>query len=262
MAPQKRYTFDNPISADWEYNTLEIYNFNKNGPFDLFFNFIRLNHKLIEGDIVEAGVYRGRSLLATAMLLKELGSDKKVYGFDSFSGFPPILSPEDELSQFDKLFEAGKISQKHYDAVKRNRHWKTQLLDEAPSATNISTSGSFANTNRALIEKKIQLLGLDNIVLIEGPFSDTMHLDANMPERIAAVFVDCDLYQSYIDTFTATWPRVSVGGFYQLDEYFSLKFPGAKIATDAFLQDKNFILVPGAKPDPNAFERWGVLKTG
>lgn len=40
------------------------------------------------GDIVEAGVFQGHTLLATALLLRELGSDKKVVGFDSFTGFP------------------------------------------------------------------------------------------------------------------------------------------------------------------------------
>ena len=55
---------------------------------DAILKIIRENHTEILGDIVEAGVYRGNSLIAIGMLLKELGSSKKIYGFDSFSGFP------------------------------------------------------------------------------------------------------------------------------------------------------------------------------
>ena len=54
------------------------------------------NHNKIDGDIVESGVYKGSSLLAMGLLLKEIGSSKKVYGFDSFSGFPPVFHDYDD----------------------------------------------------------------------------------------------------------------------------------------------------------------------
>ena len=60
---------------------------------------IRENHRDYEGDIFEFGVFRGASLIAIAMLLKQLGSDKKIYGFDSFSGFPRF-NEKDSLSNF------------------------------------------------------------------------------------------------------------------------------------------------------------------
>ena len=66
-----------PPKYDWEFNVLETYDYRKPGPLDLYFNFIRTQALILEGDIVEAGVYRGRTILATALLLKEIGSDKK-----------------------------------------------------------------------------------------------------------------------------------------------------------------------------------------
>ena len=53
--------------------------------------------------------------------------------------------------------------------------------------------------------------------------------------------------------------RMSEGGFIFLDEYFSLKFPGARIACDEFFE------TAPQKPEKlpqnsDFFERWGVLK--
>ena len=64
---------------DWQYNVLNIYNYNKSGKLDGYFNFIRDFHNIIEGDICEVGVYKGHSLIATALMLKEIGSDKQSY---------------------------------------------------------------------------------------------------------------------------------------------------------------------------------------
>ena len=65
----------NILKKDWEFNVLGIYNYLKSGRFDSLFNFIKENHHKIKGDIVEAGVFRGNSLIAIAMYLKEIDSD-------------------------------------------------------------------------------------------------------------------------------------------------------------------------------------------
>lgn len=77
--------------------------------------------------------------------------------------------------------------------------------------------------------------------------------------NIMAAVIDCDLYQSYLDTFAFVWPRLVDGGFIHLDEYYSLKFPGARLATDEFLQDKNAKLEM-AQTKPGDFERWFCRK--
>ena len=76
-------------------NTFEIDLHNLNfSPLRFFYKYIINNHDKIKGDILDLGVFRGRSLITTALILKKLGSKKKVYGFDTFSGFP-------KLSRFD-----------------------------------------------------------------------------------------------------------------------------------------------------------------
>ncbi|MFN4164159.1 MAG: TylF/MycF/NovP-related O-methyltransferase [Ferrovibrio sp.] len=247
------------LRDDWEFNVLGIYNYRKTGPFDVLFDFVRQNHKLIEGDIVEAGVYRGSSLIGLAMLLKELGSDKKVYGYDSFAGFPPIYDANDGLEKFEELHAQGRISRAHVEAVRRNMRWRQQLSGIPVNSSNVSSSGDFSGTSLAMVKKKIEIADLDNIVLVDGMFSETMVPTAPQPAKVMAVLMDCDLYQSYLDTFAFVWPRLSKNGMIYLDEYYSLKFPGAKIATDEFLQANGGELTM-APQKPGDFERWYITK--
>jgi hypothetical protein len=245
------------IKEDWEFNVLGIYNYLKPGRFDALFTYIKENHDKIPGDIVEAGVFRGSSLIAIAMYLKEIGSDKKVYGFDSFSGFPPVYHSKDEISEYERMAKECMINENHIKAVRQNLEWKDALAING-SNKDISSSGSFSDTSLNLLNKKIHLADLDNIVLVDGVFSETMTKQLGIDKIMAAV-VDCDLYQSYLDTFEFVWPRLEQGGFIHLDEYFSLKFPGGKLATDEFLQNKNATLQM-ADIKTGDFERWYIIK--
>ena len=66
-----------------------------------WFNHIRDNALKDDGNIFEFGVFRGATLIAVALILRELGSKKKIYGFDSFEGFPGY-SQYDGLENFYK----------------------------------------------------------------------------------------------------------------------------------------------------------------
>ncbi|GAB6095724.1 hypothetical protein JCM14469_19770 [Desulfatiferula olefinivorans] len=250
------------LKDDWEFSVLGIYNYKKPGRFDAIISFIKENHESIPGDIIESGVYKGSSLIALAMLLKEVGSDKKVYGFDSFSGFPPIYHEKDRISEFERLVELGSIDNDHIVAVRKNIEYieKLHSVSIVKKETGISSSGSFEETSVELLKKKIEIAELDNIILVEGPFSETMKKNV-MPEKIMAAIIDCDLYQSYLDTFDFVWPRLSVNGMVHLDEYYSLKFPGARIATDEFVSKNNDAKLKKTENKVGDFERWTLLKT-
>ncbi|MCE7887419.1 MAG: methyltransferase [Alphaproteobacteria bacterium PRO2] len=248
------------ITKDWEFGVLGLYNYNRPGPFETYFDFIRENHKRMDGDFVEAGVFRGRSALALALFLKELGSDKKVYGFDTFSGFVPEKNPKDDFKNFDRLFQEKRITAEHYGDVKKNIAWREALLGQSVTPKNISTSGDFSDTSLQSIQQKAKILGLDNLILMQGPFSETMTASQKKPEKIMGVMLDCDLYDGYMQTFGFCWPRMVSGAMVFLDEYFSLKFPGARLATDQFLSDKQEkpTLLSAHEGD---FERWGIFKS-
>jgi hypothetical protein len=247
------------LNDNWEFDVLGIYNYNKTGKLMPYYSWIMENHDTVEGDILEAGVFNGKSLLATAMLLKELGSNRKVYGFDSFSGFPPVYHDNDDLSMFDTLYENGLISKQHYEAHNKLKHYRSMLKNENVTVKSISSSDDFSGASLEGIKKKIELLGLDNIILVKGDFSGTM-VQENYPNlKLMAGLLDCDLYLSYQTALPFIWQRLSPGGYMWLDEYYSLKFPGAKIACD------NFFSVLKVKPrkypqQDREFERWFAIK--
>jgi len=247
------------LNQDWEFNVLDVYNYKKFGQYQVLFDFVRRNHDKIPGDIVEAGVFRGRSLIAMGMLLKEIGSDKRVFGFDSFSGFPPIYDSKDDLKAFEILYQNKEISNEHWDAVQKNQAWRKIISKCNVNVSNISSSGDFSSTNLEFVKRKIDLIGLDNIVLVDGPFSETMRQQITAPEKVMAMLLDCDLYASYLQTLSFFWPRLVSGGVVYLDEYYSLKFPGARIATNEFLRSHTGHLKM-AELGLGDFERWYLVK--
>lgn len=247
------------ISKDWEYSVLGILDWKKSNGLRFYMEFIRSNYAHLEGDIVEAGVFQGKSLLATALMLKELGSDKKVYGFDSFQGFPPIYHDNDDFSRFDDLRVSREITEDHFLDVKLNLDWNRQLSGSPVTPSSISGSGNFSKTSRELVEKKIEILGLDNVVLVDGPFDQTMP-EAVSPEKIMCMLMDCDLYHSYVTAFEFVWPKLVQGGFVYLDEYYSLKFPGARIATNEFVASVDDASIKQFETPQGEFERWGLFK--
>jgi hypothetical protein len=104
-------------------------------------------------------------------------------------------------------------------------------------------------------------LELKNIRLVPGTFQETL-TGANRIEtgKLSAVLLDCDLYDSYRSVLNYVWPRLSVGGMIYLDEYYSLKFPGARIASDEFLKPLGNKISWHSKTRKRDFERWYVIK--
>ena len=141
------------IEFDWQFNILGIENYKKPGPRDAYFNFIRSNHSSMDGDIVESGIFRGSSLIATALLLKDLKSPKKIYGYDSFSGFPPIYDQNDQIETFSLLHDQGRITEEHFKAVTLNYDLKNFLGNTTTNVEKISSSSDFSDTSKSLLLK-------------------------------------------------------------------------------------------------------------
>lgn len=158
----------------------------------------------IEGDIAECGVYQGGTLLGIKLVLNSLGSNKKIFGFDSFEGLP---NPSDN----DKI---------------ENKHPREAL------------KGFFSDCSFLKLNTKINDLNLISIKLVKGYFSDTL---SNYDEyKFSLVHLDCDLYDSYKECLNFFYDRVSEGGFIVFDEYDYSQdvYPGAKKAIDEFLAKK------------------------
>lgn len=250
------------LTDEFSFNILEIYDFNKPGPLSDWFNYIVNEATNIEGDILEAGVHRGRSLLAAALILKGQDSQKIIYGLDTFSGFPPVINWRDEPDNFKRMLESGEITQQHMSKIDLNmKILQFMNNEEILTPSNISKSGDFSNTSASSIDKKKNFLELNNIKLVPGAFQETLE-GANRIEtgKLSGVLLDCDLYDSYRSVLNYVWPRLSVGGMIYLDEYYSLKFPGARIASNEFLKPLGNKISWHSKIRERDFERWYVIK--
>jgi hypothetical protein len=96
---------------------------------------------------------------------------------------------------------------------------------------------------------------LANVTLVDGNFADTMlrHTD-----DIAVLFLDCDLFRSYLHCLELLYSFVVSGGVVIFDEYYSYKYPGPRYVINSFFSDKDgefeyYITDEG-------FERWCFIK--
>lgn len=237
---------------DFIFNVLNIDNFNKEtSHLRNYYKFIIRNHKRLKGDLFEFGVYNGKTLIATALLLKKLKSKKKVIGFDSFEGFPRYHKYDDlkYLKNFPDVYKKLLILKKCTSFIKK----------KTINQKNISTSNDFSDVSLEQLKDKIKFLKLKNIILIKGDFKKTVPSFMNKTSCVFGANIDSDLYESYQLILKNVYPKLTNGGMMHLDEYYSLKFPGARIATDEFVK-KNNIKLKKIKKFSWEFDRYFIKK--
>ena len=245
--------------TEFELNLLGVDEFHSqsNSRLRFWYNHIKKNAHKKDGDIFEFGVYRGHSLISAALILKKMKSKKKVFGFDTFSGFP-AYSKFDNLKNFYNSKYFSKSIVKKYEKFIKLKKLNSSFKKINPKS--VATSGDFNKTSYQLVKKKIDYFKLNNIEIIKGPFKKTVpNFFKNKNIKISSCNIDCDLYEGYKITLPYAYNNLSKGGYIHLDEYFSLKYPGAKIATDDFC--KKFHIKPKKQSvRKNEFERWFLTK--
>jgi O-methyltransferase len=158
----------------------------------------------VPGDIAECGVFRGSSLLAIGLFVKQHGLRKTVLGFDSFEGFGQSI-------EFDL-----QIGGQHDDVMR---------------------VGGFGETSQELILERISRLGLEQVVQVnKGFFSDTLPTFSHA--MFSFIHLDCDIYESYKECLDFLYPRLASGGIILFDEYNDPPWPGCNLAVDEFFADK------------------------
>ena len=158
----------------------------------------------VPGQLAECGVFRGATIVPTAIYLREAGIDKHILGFDSFQGFDSSVNKDIALG-------GARDDQRKV--------------------------GGFSETSKTLVEKKLSLFGVQNwVTLVPGYFRDTLAKYAEC--RFSFVHLDCDTYESYCECLSFFYPRITAGGIILFDEYDDPSWPGCNIAVDEFLADK------------------------
>jgi hypothetical protein len=163
----------------------------------------RVRH--LEGDIVECGVSIGHGILYFMLLSELIGVERRVFGFDSFAGFP---SPSEQDRKTDATFQ---VTQGYYASP-------GEMVDRVLRDGRVSQN---------LIDTKLHL--------VQGFFADTL---TQYTGQIVLLHLDCDFYDSYKQCLGKLFDKVVSGGFILLDEYEDPNYPGAQHAVDEFLVDK------------------------
>ncbi|TAH24730.1 MAG: macrocin O-methyltransferase [Cytophagales bacterium] len=151
----------------------------------------------IQGDLVEAGIWRGGSVIFMKAVLNELAVyDRKILAADSYNGLP---KPD-----------------KNYPADIKNILYRENIL--AVSLEDVKNNF-----------RRFGLLD-SSIIFLEGLFKNTLQ---NVPiDKISLLRLDCDMYESTIIALSNLYPKLSEGGFIIIDDYNS--FNECKIAVDDF----------------------------
>jgi O-methyltransferase len=139
----------------------------------------------IEGDLIEAGCWRGGSAIMMRGVLRAYGvTDRIVFAADSFEGLPKPDPERFPADADDTGYEADELRVPVED-VRRN----------------------FARYR----------LGGAQVRFLEGWFNETLPTVAD--RRWAVVRLDGDLYESTMDGLTNLYPQLSPGGFLIVDDY-------------------------------------------
>ncbi len=163
--------------------------------------------KNINGTVVECGVHRGWSLIMLAYLVFEQNKSRKVWGFDSFQGFPePSVS--DQSSREPRKGEHGDTSPEFVFDLFKICNFPKDFID-------------------------------DTLTLKEGFFEKSLASYDGSP--IAVLHIDVDLYESYKTVLNELYRFVPIGGVIMFDEYLDdqVTWPGAVKAIDEFNEDWN-----------------------
>ena len=258
--------YSNPIKKDWFYNICKIDNpFSETSPQRSLYAAIFKQDSKTFCNALEFGVFRGHTLIPTAIALKLIGSPCKVFGFDTFTGFPDIsYSDYDQPSFYNQLYEDKSVSRQHFDSINISRQLKENILQSSMiDASNISSSADFSSTSKALLEEKIHFFELDNVTLVDGLFENTLpHFDFSSGD-FGLINIDSDLYSTYelILSFLPMMTSSIEHAFVFLDEYFSLKFPGPRVAIDKYLSSSSSSFRLQQLPSrAQEFERWSLVK--
>jgi O-methyltransferase len=155
----------------------------------------------IEGDLIEAGVWRGGASILVRATLDSLGAtDRTLWLADSFEGFPP---PDDEGADADRSLEINL----------RGIDYLAPGLDAVRSY--------FAR------------FGVEHgLAFVPGFFEDT--LAGLRGRRWALMRLDADTHAATKLALEALYPGLARGGYVIVDDYFHPWLPACRVAVDEF----------------------------
>ena len=172
-----------------------------------------LNQK-IDGDVVEAGVWKGGTIILLKKILDEFDVKKKIIGFDTFEyGF-------DKPSEYDKKIKYGVSTEKNL-FIKKFNYKNFEAIPIKDSLENIKKNCS----------------NIDDILLVKGKIQET--LETQNLNKISFLLLDLDYYESTKFVLDKLYDKVTKNGIIYIDDYGN--WGGAKKAVDEFFSRKGIV---------------------
>ena len=171
----------------------------------------------IGGAMVECGVWRGGSVMAMALVLKQLVDESRdIYLYDTFSGMPAPTDVDKPIS--------GPMAQEQFSKTKvsaDSSNWLLSPLEEVKE--NVFSTG--------YPKKKFHF--------IKGKVEDT--IPENLPKEIALLRLDTDFYESTKHGLTHLFPRLKSNGVIIIDDYGY--WEGARRAVDEYIKENHICIL-------------------
>jgi O-methyltransferase len=170
----------------------------------------------LDGDLVEAGVWRGGSVMLMALaLIRAKKTESTLWLFDTFAGLP---RPDPELD-IDILGNRAIDGWTPRSFSEDQAHWA--YADEADVRANMARTDYPQEKLRFVVGK------------VEKTIPD------KAPEKISLLRIDTDWHASYDHILPHLYDRVVPGGIIIFDDYG--QFLGARKAVDDFIANKNIV---------------------
>lgn len=168
---------------------------------DMFKNAMTyVNYEMVEGDILEFGVWAGKTLAILGYLHQfqyPKYEDRKLYGFDSFQGLQ-------NMSEYHPRWHEG-ICNVNYEGG----HPVCKKGDKV---------------DESVVKNLFQYYKLNEPIIKKGFFNETLKSTINYEvKKVALVHLDCDLYESTIQVLEGIEPVLSSGALLLFDDYYHYK---------------------------------------
>jgi len=176
-----------------------------------------IEDRKIQGSIVEAGVWRGGSVIAAIKVLQNQNSfNRDVYLYDTFEG---MTKP----SKYDRRANDSE------SALKLKWKASSEILQQKGYEGGVAAAATIED-----VQNGINLLKYpsNKIHFIKGKVESTLYDIRNLPSKIALLRLDTDWYESTKVELEVLWPLLSSNGVLILDDYDY--WDGCKKAVDEY----------------------------
>jgi hypothetical protein len=159
----------------------------------------------VKGSVVECGVFRGFGLMSWAKLstiLEPENLTRRVYGFDTFDGFPSLAAKDENPH-----------TQTHVGDLRASSYEELQQLI-------------------ALYDQDRFLGHIPKVSLVKGDIAATApkFIQDNPHLLVSLLFIDCDLYEPTKIALKNFLPRMPKGAVLAFDELDNPQWPGETLA--------------------------------